>query len=150
MQRGALEMMMAIVVKFEVGPKQGCLTPFWLLFSEVPWWPGRSRAEGFSHRGPQSAHGSPFLADTVPPGDFRPDRSRWQTRFTLHRMGQQAESPPFPVEQIGNQLCFFFFLGSTCFGEIPGLLGRKQSLASSFFFFFHYFLQKNILSHGSS
>lgn len=28
----------------------------------------------------------------------------------------------------------FFFLGHTCFGGIPGLLGRKRSLL--FFFFF--------------
>jgi len=77
----AEEMMIAIVVKSEVSPKQCCPTPFWLSFHEAAGWPGRSRqkvppTEALSLL-PAPAHGSPLVADTIPPAEVRPDRSRW-------------------------------------------------------------------------
>ena len=74
------------MVKFEVSPKQCGLTALWLLFYGVGWWPGGPREKVHKTKAlglcPASVRGFPSLADTGPPGEFRPDGSRWQTWLT--------------------------------------------------------------------
>lgn len=90
---------------------------------------------------PDSAQGFPPLAETVPPGDFRPDRSRWPRQLTLQQMGQRVEQTTLLGGEDTESTLYISFLGKVCSGGIPGFLGREQSFV---------FLQKNVINHGSS
>lgn len=86
---------------------------------------------------PASARGFPALADTGPPGGFRPDRSRWQTWLMRQWSGQQI-GPPISAKKIWNQFYLFFSQWHMLSGEFLVYLGGNI------------FLQKNVINHRSS
>lgn len=147
LQQEVEQMMVAITVKFKVSPKQCGLTPLWLLFYGVGWWPRGSQRDNSQNQSPWSV---PSFCTWLPlPG------WHWTSWWIQTRLEQMADLAHTSVDgpastlshllnkKVWNQLCIFFSWQHVLWGEFLLYLGLHPSKSLAF-------LQENVTNHESS